>query len=120
MTENIEFICETCNYKTLRKFDLDRHMKSKFHERNGKPKEKNCKICNYVGTTHWTLKLHTISQHSTLEERKQQKYYCDVCDIVFFSPLYKDKHFTGNKHNKMLLNYNEKLKKETINSENIL
>jgi hypothetical protein len=25
-------------------------------------------------------------------------YYCDICDFVFFSQLYKDKHINGKRH----------------------
>ncbi len=110
MNENIdkkEFICEICNYKSKRNFDLERHYKSQLHKRNGKPKENKCDLCIYIAQNHWTLKLHKISQHSTIEERQKQKYYCNICDVVFFSPLYKDKHISGSRHKKMVQNYND-------------
>lgn len=37
---------------------------------------------------HWNLKMHKLTQHSTLEERTKSKYYCNICDLVFFSQLY--------------------------------
>ena len=42
--------------------------------------------------------MHKLTQHSTLEERTHSKYYCDICDLVFFSQLYKDKHISGKRH----------------------
>jgi hypothetical protein len=40
-TKPAEYVCKPCKYKTLRSFDLERHYKSKLHERNGQPKTKN-------------------------------------------------------------------------------
>jgi hypothetical protein len=46
-----------------------------------------------------------LTQHSPLEDRQKQKYYCDVCDYVFFSKLYLDKHLEG-KHHKLKVEAN--------------
>ena len=97
----IEYICEPCNYKTLRSYDLERHNKSKLHERNGQPKTRKCDECNYSAINHWLIKMHKIVNHSTLEERGKQKYYCAICDVVFFNPQYKEKHLQSAKHAKM-------------------
>jgi hypothetical protein len=102
----IEHVCEPCNFKTLRYFDLERHYKSKLHERNGVAKTKKCDECDYVATTHWLIKKHKITNHSTIEERQKQKYYCNMCDLVFFCPLYKEKHLQSARHIKIAENYN--------------
>lgn len=88
-----EYKCESCDFKTKRYYDLERHYKSKLHQRQGKPKTTKCDECDYVASTHWLIKKHKIVNHSSIEQRQKQKYYCDACDVVFFSPLYKDKHF---------------------------
>ena len=103
-TKPTKYICEPCKYKTLRAFDLEPHYKSKLHERNGQPKTKKCDECNYSAITHWLIKMHKIINHSTLEERKTQKYYCAICDVVFFNPQYKEKHLQSAKHTKMAHN----------------
>ncbi len=47
------------------------------------------------------------------EERSKSKYYCDVCDKVFFSSLYHDSHMKGIKHKNLvkLYEYNNNLNK---------
>ena len=59
-------------------------MKTQKHLRNEKPKSSKCSMCNYEISSHWNLKLHILSQHSTIEERMTHKYYCKTCDFVFF------------------------------------
>ena len=39
-----------------------------------------------------------VYPNSTIEERKKQKYYCDVCDTVFFCKLYMETHMKEKKH----------------------
>jgi ABC-type cobalamin/Fe3+-siderophores transport system ATPase subunit len=34
----------------------------------------------------------------TPEERAKQKYYCSLCDVVFFCKAYQDKHLNGKVH----------------------
>lgn len=58
----------------------------------------NCEHCDYVAKTNWNVKMHYYSAHSTKEERQQQKYYCDVCDNVFFCSAYYKKHISGKRH----------------------
>ena len=43
-----------------------------------------------------------VQIHGSIEERKKQKYYCEICDVVFISKLFMDKHNSGKKHNNML------------------
>jgi len=98
--EKPEYTCEPCNFKTLRHYDIESFYKSKLHERNGQPKTTKCNECDYNATTHWLVVKHKIVNHSTIEERQKQKYYCKICDVVFFSPLYRDAHLHSNKHKK--------------------
>jgi hypothetical protein len=53
--------------------------------------------------THWNLKMHLLSIHSTLEERAQSKYYCKDCDKVFFCSVYMNTHNNGIHHKNMIL-----------------
>jgi hypothetical protein len=46
--------------------------------------------------------MHYFSAHSSKEERSKQKYYCDVCDNVFFCEIYYKKHVDGKRHNNMV------------------
>jgi len=116
MAEIKEFNCMTCNYSTLFSFakqpkfvgsadertnkhtDWIKHEKTQKHLRNGKQKITKCDKCDYSSHSHWNVKLHNMSQHSTLEERKASKYYCITCDYVFFCPTYLNKHMNGKHH----------------------
>ena len=61
----------------------------------------NCKNCEYIANNHWNLKMHNLSSHTTKEERSKQKYYCDICDNVFFCSAYYNKHINGKRHKNM-------------------
>jgi len=100
MQENKEFkyFCDLCNYGSKSNSDFLKHTKSKKHERGGL-KPKICIFCDHVCFNHWNLKQHLLTQHSSIEERKKQKYYCEICDSVFFSKLFMDTHMQGKKHN---------------------
>jgi hypothetical protein len=62
---------------------------------------------------HWNLKMHHAAKHTTLEERKKYKYYCDTCDIVFFCEAYFIKHSNGIHHKNMIkaLKYQSEINK---------
>ena len=97
ITEKVKHYCETCKYSSLSNSDFLKHLKSQKHIRGGF-KSKKCIVCNYECSNHWNLKQHNLTQHSTIEDRKKQKYYCDICDTIFFCKLYMDKHMLGKKH----------------------
>jgi hypothetical protein len=103
---NFKYYCDTCKHGSNSNSDYLKHIKSKKHERGGL-KPKKCLICNFEYFNHWNLKQHHLTQHSTIEERKKQKYYCDICDTVFFCKLYMDRHMKGKKHNNTIECNNE-------------
>ncbi len=98
-----EFYCYLCDYRTTMSADWLKHIRSKKHERQGKPKTTKCDKCDYEALTHWNLKQHKLTQHSTLEERAGSRYYCEQCDLVFFCSAYKKKHDEGKKHKNLEL-----------------
>jgi hypothetical protein len=98
-----KYYCENCNFKSNFPSEWIVHIKSKKHERLGKPKTYICTNCNYEGLNHWNLKMHLITQHTTKEERSKQKYYCSVCDKVFFCNTYYVKHNEGKTHKNRIL-----------------
>ena len=104
MENNKDFkhFCNRCSYGSRSNSDFLKHTKSKKHERGGL-KPKKCSICNYECFNHWNLKHHILTQHSSIEERKKEKYYCDICDTVFFCKLYMETHMKGKKHKNTIL-----------------
>lgn len=100
-----KYNCILCKYETSYPSEWIKHTKTKKHERLGKPKPNKCEKCDYEGFNHWNMKQHMLIMHSTLEERKQAKYYCNTCDVVFFCSAYMNKHING-KHHKIKVEAN--------------
>lgn len=104
MEEHTEgYYCYLCEYRTTKNSDWIKHQSTRKHLRNGKPKTTKCDKCDFTTSTHWNLKLHILSHHSTKEERQQHKYYCDTCDLIFFCSTYKNKHTNGKIHKNKIL-----------------
>ncbi len=108
-----DFFCHLCNYKTSNCNEWIKHNECNKHKRNGELLPKDCSICGYKGYTHWNLKMHMITNHSTLEERQAQKFYCSICDIVFFIQSFNINHFAGkrNKNMELAVKYQEEINK---------
>jgi hypothetical protein len=107
--------CELCDYTTCMTADWFKHINSQKHQRNGKPKNRECDNCDYVTTMHWLLKQHILTFHSSKEERSQAKLYCDICDQVFFAPVYFKKHNEGIRHRHQI-----EIKKSLEDIQNII
>lgn len=91
--EHKKFYCQSCKYGCDNNSTYDKHLKSQVHARCGQKKVYKCEFCEYeTKISLWNCKMHVISKHSTKEIRAQQKYYCSICDVVFFSPLYLTNH----------------------------
>ena len=103
MEDKKNFTCELCQFNTYKPSDWIKHIDTAKHKRNGAKKPRKCDICNMEFFSHWNLKYHNLTSHSTIEERQQQKYYCKDCDQVFFCSLYMDTHMNGRKHKTYVL-----------------
>ena len=112
-----KYYCELCNYGCNHNSVFKKHQKSDKHSRHGEKKIFKCDKCDYkTNTSHWNLKMHIMSKHSTIEERSKQKYYCVTCDSIFFSPLFYNNHIKSILHinNSVLNKFNNN---EKINNE---
>jgi hypothetical protein len=97
--------CKKCNFQTVNSYEFIKLVNTKKHDRNGlKIKEIifKCEKCEKILANHFSYKIHLIQKHATIEEKKNQKYYCEICDTIFISKLYMDKHNIGKKHHNML------------------
>ena len=116
--EKKKFYCETCKYGCDNNSTYKKHTSSQVHARGGQKKIYKCDSCDYTTETSiWNCKMHYVAKHATKEERARQKYYCSVCDTVFFSPLYLNNH---NKNISHLTNVAKKQLSEPPNPENII
>ena len=97
-----KYSCELCNFNTLYLSEWNKHINTDKHKRDGAKKQILCEICNYISKTHWNLKMHILTQHSTKEQRMEQKYYCKFCDQVFFCSQYLKTHNDGKKHQNII------------------
>ena len=95
---NKKYYCKFCNYETNYSSDWIKHSETAKHLRFGQTINHKCKDCDYNTNSHWNLKLHNLTKHSSQEEREKMKYYCKICDQVFFSVLFYNKHNSGIKH----------------------
>jgi hypothetical protein len=91
-------ICVKCNFTANRPKEWLIHIETNKHKQDGHPKCKKCDICNTIFANHWIQKMHKLKIHSSSEERAKSPYYCSICDLVFISPLYLEKHINGKIH----------------------
>jgi predicted RNA-binding Zn-ribbon protein involved in translation (DUF1610 family) len=58
-----------------------------------------CEKCNFNTTNKLNLKVHTLNNHSTKEERKNGfKYYCEKCDFGVASETTFNIHLKTKRH----------------------
>jgi hypothetical protein len=110
--ENKKYHCEYCNYYSNFNSEWLKHLQSQKHQRYGEKKSKKCNICDYEASSHWNIKIHVLSQHSTIDEKKQYKYYCEICEQIFFSSKHFKSHVSGKKHENVM-----KIKELDINNK---
>ena len=117
---NPNLYCKMCEFQATRPAEFVRHIGSIKHQRDGlklKDCDNKCEICEKIFSNHFALKIHKLQIHGTIEEKRQHKYYCETCDVIFLSQLFMDKHLAGKKHKNMLVcceyqkKYNENITK---------
>ena len=105
MDSKKKFHCDTCNYSAVYKSEYDKHIKSKRHKRGGHNIDYKCGDCDYTGLNRWNLTMHQATTHYTIKQKKELKYYCDVCDCICFSALYYNTHIASPLHkSKVIIN----------------
>jgi hypothetical protein len=98
MSKKQELFCKLCNYTTTMQSYWLKHIESQKHLRDGLKKSTKCDLCEYESNTHWNVKAHKLQLHASPEERQKCKYYCGICDYVFFCESYLSKHVSGKIH----------------------
>jgi hypothetical protein len=117
--------CNVCNFTGITQTHFIKHILTQKHKRNGQKKMSsfNCTNCDYKVNNSYHMKIHTIMQHGTSQERKDIcPHYCADCDVGFFASLFFENHMKSKKHSnrlliKSLLNKNNTL--DDANNNNI-
>jgi hypothetical protein len=97
--------CESCDFTANRALEWLKHIESEKHLRNGERKESKCDKCNKLFSSKWALNQHHLIHHATKEEKLKHKYYCNICDVVFFMEKNFVKHNNGKIHNNLVKIY---------------
>jgi hypothetical protein len=108
--------CEECNFTASTPSNFLKHLTSEKHKRHGEKKVNKCDICDYVSNSIYNYNVHKITQHGSSEEKKEKcPFYCDICDVGFFSKIFFDKHINSKNHAnlKLIKEIQEKDKKMT-------
>ena len=100
-TKKPNLYCNICKFQAIRPAEFIRHVNSNKHKRNGvkiKDTIYKCEKCDKILANHFSYKIHQIQMHASLEEKQKQRYYCEICDLVFFCSSYMNKHISGKIH----------------------
>jgi hypothetical protein len=101
-----KYFCEKCNYRCKFKSLFIKHTKSIAHigENNEIPNDLassvlSCDKCNFKTFYSQNFKNHKLNNHSSFEERKKEfPFFCEVCNIGFFSKILLNNHNSSKKH----------------------
>lgn len=107
-----KFHCETCNYSAVYNSEYNKHLKSAKHKRGGKYVDYKCNNCDYVGLNKWNLNMHQATTHYTIAQKKELKYYCEICDCICFSALYYNTHLASPLHKSEVIIHNSEIGKQ--------
>ena len=101
-----KYNCPVCNYSCNYESHWKQHLESNKHKNNGiqtrsdKILENKCKFCPFESDKLTNMNTHTLTKHSTPEERKKKfTYYCDKCDFGTYTEILFKRHTETKKHN---------------------
>ncbi len=103
MNNNIDLYCAKCDFRAPRVCEFIRHCKSSKHQRNGEKKPIICNICNKQVSSHFILKSHILINHSSIDDKKKHKYYCETCDTIVTTQHKLDIHNETKVHKNKIL-----------------
>ena len=108
-----EYKCDTCNYKTDRKWTYQRHLKSKKHINKLKgPAEKtyDCQECDHKAKSRQALYMHK-KKHDDYEVHR---YKCNLCNITVRDIQMYEQHKKGLPHCKRTSEQIRKIKNKLL------
>jgi len=106
----ITLFCKKCNFKAKSPASWLIHLNSKKHSNVDNCLLKSCDLCDKTFSNHFKLKMHNLANHATIEQKRNFKYYCHTCDLIFISEIFMVRHIFG-KHHKNVIRVLESINK---------
>ncbi|KAM5218695.1 zinc finger protein 407 isoform 2-T4 [Hipposideros larvatus] len=93
-TAEVKFHCQTCDFSSVSRRDLDEH----FHTSQHQPTAcvLSCQCCSFISSSDRSLSEHMKGKHST-------GFLCAPCNLFFLSEKDMDEHRTTEKHARLLV-----------------
>ena len=86
----VDFLCEICNYKTFRKNDFNKHLKTLKHKNN--EEKKGMKEQKSSKKDHKKTNLGPFSATKETILGPQKDHFCDLCEKVFKNKTHLYRH----------------------------
>ena len=104
--EATKLFCDKCDYSTISKIILRRHI----HSIHSKEKHKKCQYCEYTSPLNTKLHIHIDVNHP---EKEEKNFLCEKCDKSF---IYKATFTNHTKYKCKYSDYSEKRKEQKAKS----
>ncbi|XP_019498937.1 PREDICTED: zinc finger protein 407 isoform X1 [Hipposideros armiger] len=93
-TAEVKFHCQTCDFSSVSRRDLDEH----FHTSQHQPTAcvLSCQCCSFISSSDRSLSEHMKEKHS-------MGFLCTPCNLFFLSEKDMDEHKTTEKHARLLV-----------------
>ncbi|XP_074057597.1 zinc finger protein 407 isoform X2 [Macrotis lagotis] len=85
----LKFHCQTCDYSSLSRVDLDRHLKNNQHQEAGCIF--SCQCCSFISVDEVNLRDHMKDEHNLI-------FACSYCNLFFLSGKDLTEHETNEQH----------------------
>ena len=85
-SHEVPFSCDECDYKTMRKAELEKHARSE-HDEDDEDKKYFCDSCDYTAT-----RADHLSNHVRRVHDRVRNYKCPECERGFFNRYQLDQH----------------------------
>ena len=105
--EATKLFCDKCDYSTISKIILRRHI----HSIHSKEKHKKCQHCEYTSPLNTKLHIHIDVNHP---EKEEKNFLCEKCDKSF---IYKATFTDHTKYKCKYSDYSEKRKEQKTKSQ---
>ncbi|XP_058133879.1 zinc finger protein 407 [Dasypus novemcinctus] len=103
-----KFSCQTCDFSTLSRRDLDDHLHKNQHQQTASVF--SCQCCPFISLSEINLRDHMKDKHS-------MGFLCSSCNLFFFSEKDMEEHKASEKHITLLV---QQKTSQSFNSDSVL